>query len=233
MAGSKIFLEPILAETVNGVDGAIQDVITVLDPVPDKIDEQIGELSKVVNIIGSSLNNISITDGNEFSFILKRLNSFYEAKINIDPADPGAHTDTKTESATFHTYVNGTFKITIPAYETYTTIVTNNLGDYANYVSLDYELTRNGTTVKSGNMYSASYDNTEAGGHIDPKTRHNAIEISNITCAANDEFVLTITATAYVYTMGLAQMAYYGGADRIIANYKLVDVVENGIVVQE
>jgi len=65
MAGSKTFLQPILDETVGGIQEAVDDVVEVVQPIPDKIDEQIASLEAVVQAIGSTAAALSVKSGDE------------------------------------------------------------------------------------------------------------------------------------------------------------------------
>lgn len=237
MAGSKIFLEPILADTVGGIQTAVDEVVTVLDPVPEKIDEQILMLSKVANVIGSSVNNIAVTDGDEFSFLILQLPNSYELQNRITDETEDNYVVTKDYQTTFVTYVNGTFDIKIPAINLVYYLITNTLTG-KEQVSISYELKRNNTTVKSGVLYY----HEEANGtvwHYSSSVTTEALKISGINCAANDEFELTITLSSSVYAGGgvngradLSIFPYYTST-LVNAGYKLVDIVDRGIIVQE
>ena len=230
MAGSKIFLEPILTETVNGVQGAIDDVITVLDPVPEKIDEQISMLTRVANVIGSSINNISVKDGDAYIFdLFSWVNKSLDA--NIAESNYQDNVDKHDFVATFHSYVSGTFDIILPRFFTSLYLATSADGQY-NYATVDYDLTRNGTSVKSGNLYEFKKENTAAATYGDAQTVHDATLLSNITCAANDEFVLTLTVKANVYSKGRVLFNVGGNKEIATAGYSLVNIVDDGIIVQ-
>jgi len=234
MAGSKIFLEPILSETVNGVDGAIQDVINVLDPVPEKIDEQIEKLAQVVNVVGASLSNISVADGSDFSFnIIAGSGSKYKNLAIPNNVPYGAVTTNTVISSTFTTYVDGTFKINIPAYRVRYSGITTGSGDDYN-ITISYELTKNGTTVKSGTILNENIDNSVEG-DIGSNFGTTATELSNIACSLGDIYVLTLTMTLTGYGgEGYIAANLWASFDlyvAITAGYRLVEIATDGIVV--
>lgn len=68
MAGSRIFLQPVLHDTVeamntgiSGMNESLGEVKTVLEPVPEKIDEQIDELKEVAKVISATAQSLAIT----------------------------------------------------------------------------------------------------------------------------------------------------------------------------
>lgn len=73
MAGSKIFLEPILSKTVASIDQSLGDMETSLqnvkqsvDVVPGKIDAQITELQAVASTISNTVNQIYVSPGSDY-----------------------------------------------------------------------------------------------------------------------------------------------------------------------
>lgn len=88
MAGSELYIQPILQETVGDISGAVDDVKEAILPVPGKIDDQIIQLQAVVNklqevvaavadntlkvstAIGAVPTNVDIKSGNMNSLVL-------------------------------------------------------------------------------------------------------------------------------------------------------------------
>lgn len=201
MAGSKIFLEPILAETVNGVDGAIQDVITVLDPVPGKIDEQINKLSEVVGIIGSSISNVNIVayDGILFKVLAAGIIT---------------STNFKSASKTVHCAADGTLRLKVYGNLFMHCIVVEDTSTSVKITVVD-ETTS--TTVKE-----QTFTGTPAA--LSNQSGYTVVAFESydfdFTCNKNHDY--TVTIETIEYNMEIVNMYNFVAG----FSYKLADIID-------